>query len=308
VNLPGRVQLIEVGLRDGLQNQPVVLPTAVKLEAVAGLIEAGLLHFQVASFVHPGKVPQMADAEAVCAGLPGGDGVTYSALVLNPKGVERAVAAGIGKVDASLSASEEHSRRNAGFGIEEARRRLAEMIGLARDGGLEVRAGIQCAFGCVFEGAIPVERVIALAEHLAGLGPVELALADSTGMATPRDIETVVTRVREVVGDLPLVLHLHDTRGLGLANLHTALQLGVTRFDTAFGGLGGCPFIPGATGNVATEDVVHLLESMGVTTGVDLARVAQVSARVEAHLGDVLPGKLYGLWKRERARTAETSA
>lgn len=304
MNLPPHAQLIEVGLRDGLQNQPVTLPTAVKLEAVAGLIEAGLRQIQVASFVHPQKVPQMADAEALCAGLPRRAGVTYSALVLNPKGVERAVAAGIGRVDASLSASEEHSRRNAGFGIAEARGRLAEMIGAARAAGLEVRAGVQCAFGCVFEGEIPVDRVVELAGQLAGLGPVELALADSTGMATPRDLETVIGRVREEVGELPLILHLHDTRGLGLANLLTALQLGVTRFDTAFGGLGGCPFIPGATGNVATEDVVHALETMGVRTGVDHAKVAAVSARVEEHLGAVMPGKLYGLWKQARAAEA----
>lgn len=309
--LPERVELVEVGLRDGLQNQPRVLPTGRKLALLRGLIDAGVRRIQVASFVHPARVPQMADAEALCAALPPAPGVIYSALALNRRGVERAAAAGLTHVDASLSASDRHSRRNAGMGLDQARDKLMDTIAEAQRLGLRVRGGVQCAFGCD-DGPVPLERVVELARAIAGQGVDELALADSTGMANPLQLERVLDAVTrealEPAGNLPLVLHLHDTRGLGLANLLTALQHGVTRYDTAFGGLGGCPFIRGATGNVATEDTVHLLDALGVASGVDLKGVAAVSATAERWLrGDDagaaihFPSKLYGLWKRARA-------
>lgn len=311
--LPERVTLVEVGLRDGLQNLPRTLATEQKLELLTGLLDAGLRRIQVASFVHPERVPQMADAEALCAALPERPGVRYSALALNLRGVERAARAGLKHVDVSMSAGEAHSRRNAGMGLEEAEEHLLDTIAAARGLGLRVRGGVQCAFGCFADDPVPLERVVRLAGRIAGAGVEELAIADSAGTADPLRIERLVARVREVVGHVPLVLHLHDTRGLGLANLMAALRQGVTRFDTAFGGLGGCPFIPGATGNVATEDVAHLLNAMGVATGVDVEAVCGVSARAKALLDEPLPSRMFALWEKGaqadgRAATPATAA
>lgn len=306
--LPKRVELIEVGLRDGLQNLPRTLATEHKLELLGGLLDAGLKRVQVASFVHPERVPQMADAEALCAALPQRQGVRYSGLALNRKGVERAAAAGLKHVDLSMSASEAHSRRNAGMGLEEAEAHLMSTIAAARGLGLRVRGGVQCAFGCVEGDPVPLERVVRLAGAVAGAGVEEVAIADSAGTADPLRIERVIARVREVAGDIPLVLHLHDTRGLGLANLMAALRQGVTRFDTAFGGLGGCPFIPGATGNVATEDVAHLLAAMGVATGVDENAVCRVAARAKELLGEALPSRIFALWEKGGAQAGAASA
>lgn len=299
--LPKRVELIEVGLRDGLQNLPRTLATEHKLELLGGLLDAGLKRVQVASFVHPDRVPQMADAESLCAALPPRQGVRYSGLALNRKGVERAAAVGLKHVDLSMSASEAHSRRNAGMGLEEAEAHLLSTIAAARGLGLRVRGGVQCAFGCIEDDPVPLERVVRLAGAIAGAGVEEVAIADSAGTADPLRIERLIARVREAAGDIPLVLHLHDTRGLGLANLMAALRHGVTRFDTAFGGLGGCPFIPGATGNVATEDVAHLLAAMGVATGVDENAVCRVSARAKELLGEALPSRIFALWEKRAA-------
>lgn len=305
--LPERVELVEVGLRDGLQNQPRTLPTEVKLELLAGLLDAGLKRVQVASFVHPGKVPQMADAESLAEALPEREGVVYSGLALNRRGVERAAAAGLRHVDVSLSASDAHSRRNAGMGLEEAERHLLATIALARELGLGVRGGVQCAFGCGMD-EVPLERVARLVARVAAAGVEELAVADSAGLADPVAVERVVAAVRAAAPGVPLVLHLHDTRGLGLANLMAGLRAGVTRFDTAFGGLGGCPFIPGAAGNVATEDAVNLLARMGVETGVDLDAVCRVSARAAEALGVTLDSRVFALWQRGRAAVPHGAA
>ncbi len=297
--LPSRVELVEVGLRDGLQNQPRTLPTEVKLELVRGLLDAGLRRLQVASFVHPAKVPQMADAEAVVSALPAREGVVYSGLALNRRGVERAAAAGLRHVDVSLSASDEHSRRNAGMGLAEAEEHLVATVALARELGLAVRGGVQCAFGCGLD-EVPPERVARLAARIADAGVEELAIADSAGRADPVAVERLVEAVREAAPDVPLVLHLHDTRGLGIANLMAGLRAGVTRFDTAFGGLGGCPFIPGAAGNVPTEDVASLLDQLGVATGVDVDAVCRVSARAAEALGVGMDSRVFALWQRRR--------
>ncbi|MEJ2288501.1 MAG: hydroxymethylglutaryl-CoA lyase [Deinococcales bacterium] len=300
MNLPDHVELVEVGLRDGLQSQRRTLPTSLKLRLLGGLLDAGLKRVQVASFVHPKKVPQMADAEALCAALPRRDGVVYSGLTLNRRGVERAAAAGLTHVDLSYSGVDAHSRRNAGMPLDEAEAHVLETVRLARRLGLEVRGGIQCVFGCLGEPGPARERLRRMAEHLVDAGVEELALADSAGNATPVQVEATLEALGDVASRVPLILHLHDTRGAGLANLVTALQGGVRRFDTAFGGLGGCPFIPGAAGNIATEDTAHLLHGMGVQTGVDVEAVAAVSARAEEALAVALPSRLYGLWKRGR--------
>lgn len=290
------------GLRDGLQSLPVTVPTAVKLRWGGMLADAGLRRLQVASFVHPAKVPQMADAELVVAGLSAREDLVVSALVLNTRGVERAAASGIGHVAASLSASDTHGRRNTGMGLEEAVEAFRGMLATARAAGIRVRGGVQCAFGCRYEGAVPLERLTGLVQHLLDCGVEEVALADSTGMGHPRQVREVCNAVMEYCGEVPLSLHLHNTENKGYANLMAALEAGVRRFDTAFGGLGGCPFIQGATGNIATEDTVHMLGQCGWRTGIDISAVAAVSREAEALLGKPLPGLLYGLLGRNDIR------
>lgn len=294
LRLPAQADIIEVGLRDGLQSEPTIIPTATKLTLIRQLIAAGVRHIQVASFVNPRRVPQMADAEALCAELPSAPGVIFSGLALNVRGVERAGSAGLRQVDIGISASDTHSRKNAGLSLAAALEQVAAMVSAARACGLTVRAGVQCAFGCVYEGMIPLDRVVRIVEHLLTLGINELALADSTGMANPRQMADMLDAVLPRA-QVPVTLHLHDTRGMGLANVLVALQYGVTRFDTAFGGLGGCPFIAGATGNIATEDTVNMLEQVGVATGIDWRKVAECSRLISACLARELPGKLYRL-------------
>jgi hydroxymethylglutaryl-CoA lyase len=288
-----RVVIEEQGLRDGFQSEPTVVPTDRKLELIQQLVDAGLTRLQVCSFVHPKRVPQMADAEAVCAGLDRRPGVIYSGLVLNQKGVERAVAAGLDHVAASISASDTHGRKNTGMSLEDAQSRYAEMVRTAKSAGLTVRGGLQCAFGCRFEGWIDPDRVIDLAQQHLDLDIDELALADSTGMADPRSLADLVGRVVELAGDRPVILHLHDTEGKGLANALAAVQVGVRIFDTAFGGMGGCPFIKGATGNVATEDLATMLHQMGIDTGIDIRAVAAISRTTETFFNTRFPGSMH---------------
>ena len=292
---PRAVILTEVGLRDGLQIESRLIPTGMKLELIDALVAAGLKSLQITAFVHPEKVPQMADAEELIRRLPAYAGVELSGLVLNPVGIERARDAGLTGVEVSVSASNTHSRRNVGLPLEKARRLAVEMVTQARAAGLKVRAGIQCAFGCVYEGAVPVRRVADMAAAYLQAGADQLALADTTGMGTPATMAAVLGAVDAIAGNTPLALHLHDTRGLGLVNLVKALEYGVARFDTSFGGMGGCPFVKGAAGNIATEDTVHLLTSLGIETGVSIEAVAACSRTLAAFLGRELPGRLYKL-------------
>ncbi|MCS7037909.1 MAG: hydroxymethylglutaryl-CoA lyase [Saprospiraceae bacterium] len=289
------VILEEQGLRDGLQTLKIIIPTEKKLEWIDRLVGAGLRRLQVTSFVHPGLVPQMADAEALFQQLHKREGVVYSALVLNRKGVERAIAAGAEHLAISVSASDTHSQKNTRMRLEEAKADFRQNMRLARSHGIRVRAGIQCAFGCRYEGAIPAERVLDLIRHHLDAGADEIALADSTGMAHPVQIRSLVAHALELCGAVPLALHLHNTENKGLANLFAAYEMGVRQFDTAFGGLGGCPFIPDATGNIATEDTVHFFRQMGVETGIDLEKVAAISREVEALTNAHLSGALYKL-------------
>lgn len=294
-NLPGEVTIVEVGPRDGLQREPTPISTDDKVSLIESLVNAGLKHIQVTSFVHPKLVPQMADAEEVCARIPKRTGVVYSGLALNLKGVERAQAAGLAQVDISVSASDAHSRRNANRSIEEALDEFKAMVGQARHYGMVVRGGIQCAFGYQKADDVRPETVIDIARHHLDLGVDQLALADSSGYANPRAMTALLEQIMPLAGATPVVLHLHDTRGMGLANVAAALGSGVRIFDTAFGGLGGCPFIDGATGNIATEDTVYMLEEMGIRTGVNLGKLSPISRQFEEKLGQTLPGKLYRL-------------
>jgi hydroxymethylglutaryl-CoA lyase len=292
---PRQVEIIEVGPRDGLQREATLISADQKVTLIEGLVNAGLKRIQVTSFVHPRLVPQMADAEEVCGRLPRRPGVVYSGLALNLKGIERANAAGLKHIDISVSASDAHSRRNANRSLKEALAEFKEMVALARGYGMVVRGGIQCAFGYREARDVALESVVDIARRHLDLGVDELALADSSGFANPRGMTDMLAAIRPLVARTPLVLHLHDTRGMGLANVEAALRGGVRRFDTAFGGLGGCPFIDGATGNIATEDTAYMLESMGIETGIDLDTLSQLSRVFEGLLGEALPGKMYKL-------------
>jgi hydroxymethylglutaryl-CoA lyase len=297
-----RVVIEEQGLRDGFQSEAKVVPTARKLELVNELVDAGLTRIQVCSFVHPKRVPQMADAEAILAGLDRRPGVIYSGLVLNVKGVERAVAAGLDHVAASISASDTHSRKNSGMSLDEAHDRYAEMVLTAKAGGLTVRGGLQCAFGCRFEGAVDPDHVLELVKSHLELDIDELALADSTGMANPRALQDLMGQVVELAGNRPVILHLHDTEGKGMANALAAVQVGVRIFDTAFGGMGGCPFIKGATGNIATEDLAAMLHQMGIPTGVDVRAVAAISRSLEDLFEKRFPGSMHRVLGNEEIK------
>ncbi len=295
VNLPGKVTLIEVGPRDGFQFEKKIIPTNLKVEIISGLVEAGLKDIQVTSFVHPDVIPQMADAETLFKCLPKRNDVRYSALVLNEKGVERARLSGLQHIEISISASDTHSRKNAGMPFEKAVEAGKEMIRLAQEYKMEIRAGIQCVFGCVYEGRIPEERVLKIATDFLKIGIQTLAISDTTGMADPLLIKNLITKLMPEVGNTPVVLHLHDTRGLGLVNIMAAMECGVTRFDTALAGMGGCPFVSGAAGNIATEDTAWLMKSLSIETGVDISTVAKCSQKLEKFFEKKFPGKMHRL-------------
>lgn len=302
MTLPGHITLCEVGPRDGFQFEEMPIPTDLKLEIITALAEAGLPRIQVTSFVHPEWVPQMADAEEVVARLPDRDDVIYSGLALNMKGLERAHAAGLSHIDLSIATNDEHSRNNANMTVADAVEQAEAMVDYALAQGLQVQMGFQTVFGYAAPGDTPLDRVCTLAEQFAMKGIASISLADTTGMANPRMIEHRVRAMQDVIGDVPLVLHLHDTRGLGLANVVAALDCGVTWFDTSVAGMGGCPFVPGAAGNIATEDTAYLLRELGKTTGVDIEAVAAVAQQLEAMLDTTFPGKIHQLVGRAAAQ------
>ncbi len=287
-----KIILEEQGPRDGFQVEKLWIPTEMKVYYINKLAEAGLKRIQITSFVNPKLVPQMADSVEVTNIITIKEGVTYSALVLNTKGVERALETKIQNLSISLSASETHSSKNTGKGIRESVDEIFKAIYLAQFYKIKVRAGIQCAFGCRYEGKIKEKVVLNLVEFLLTLGVKEIALADSTGMGNPKLMKAILKNVNAIKGKTPINIHLHDTEGKGFLNLMAAIEMGVTRFDTAFGGLGGCPFIKGATGNIATEDTVSLLEELGFSTGIDKQKIIALSKEIENFLGKKLPGKI----------------
>jgi hydroxymethylglutaryl-CoA lyase len=291
---PDRVELCEVGPRDGFQFEKALIPTERKIEFIDRLIEAGLPRVQITSFVHPERVPQMADADRLVEAIRTKPGCIVSGLALNERGVRRAADSGLEAVDLSIATNERHGADNANMTVEEGIRQAELMIAVAHQHGMSVQLNLQTVWGYKHPGDTPLDRVLEMATHFASSGLESFSLADSTGMANPESIRNVVREVRRAI-DTPVVLHLHDTRGLAIANIVAALELGVRRFDTSIGGLGGCPFIPGATGNVATEDVVYLLEQLGIATGVQNEKVAQVTRDVAQFLGRRLSGKLYKL-------------
>ena len=296
---PQRVVIEEQGLRDGLQPEALIVPTRKKLAIIGTLVAAGLKKIQVTSFVHPQRVPQMADAEELCRQLDHAKDVTYSALVLNEKGVQRAAHAGLKHVGLSISASDAHSRKNANVSLEEAGKSMAAMIRLGKQSGLVLRGGLQCVFGCRYEGRIHKNVVMDMIKAQLDLGIDELSLADSTGMAHPGSIRDVAGEAVELASPLPVYLHLHDTEGKGLANVLAGMGAGISHFETALGGMGGCPFIKGASGNVSTEDLLCMLHQMGIETSIDVHRLAAATRQLEAFMGKTFSGKMHTLLARD---------
>jgi hydroxymethylglutaryl-CoA lyase len=286
------VDIVEVGPRDGLQSEPEVLPTSAKIEFIRRLVDAGLKRIEVASFVNPRKVPQMADAEDVLAALPRRPGVRYIGLVLNRKGFERARAAGCEEVGMALGASETFNRRNQGVGTEESIRQWLDIAAAAKRAGIRAQITISVSFGCPFEGEIPVARVVDVARRVAAGDPTEIAIADTIGVAVPPQVRQVLAEVRGAVPDVPLRGHFHNTRNTGLANALTAAQCSVATLDASNGGIGGCPFAPAATGNIPTEDLVYLLQRSGYATGVSLERLIDTARWLQTQLGRAVPGML----------------
>jgi hydroxymethylglutaryl-CoA lyase len=286
------VEIIEVGPRDGLQNEARLVSTTDKVELIRRVIAAGVRRIEVASFVNPHKVPQMADAEAVVAALGRPPGVTRIGLVLNERGAERALASGIDQLGAVAVASDDFAGRNQGQTSDESVDIAARIIAQARAAGASAQATIAVAFGCPFTGRVEPDRVITMARQLAAAHPVEIALADTIGVAVPQDATRLVADVARAVAPTPVRVHFHDTRNTGIANVWAAVQAGARVVDASLGGLGGCPFAPGAAGNVATEDVVHLLERSGVDTGLALSPLLEASAWLAGVMAKDLPAKL----------------
>ncbi len=293
--LPASVAIHEVVLRDGIQNEPVPVPTDRKLDLLDGLVRSGVGRIELSSFVNPRLVPQMADAEALWERVERRPGLLLSALVLGEKSLERAIRCRVPHVGIFVSASETHSLRNSNRTVAEAAGEALRLIDRARSRGMQVRAGVMNAFGCAYEGAVPVDRVLGLVDRFMTLSPDEICLADTSGMGYPAQVGEVIARVRAVAGDVSLSLHLHNTRGLGLANLWEALRRGVAIFDTSLGGLGGCPFIPGAKGNIATEDTVHMLHLSHVATGIRLESLVEASRSFESFMKKEFPAMILHL-------------
>jgi len=288
-SLPRKIDIHEVVLRDGIQNEKKLVSTEQKVNLINDLIACGIRRIEVSSFVNPRLVPQMADAEILWGMIGRRKGVVYAALVLSEKGLERAVRCGVPHVGIYVSASETHSRQNSNMSIAGAMREARRLIDTARGAGMEVRAGVMNAFGCAYEGKVPAGKVIKLVKDFIKKEPDEICLADTSGMANPGQVKKIVKRVQDIVGAVPISLHLHNTRGLGLANVWAALNEGVSIFDSSLGGLGGCPFIVGARGNIATEDTVNMLHETGVKTGIDLDMLIKASLRFERYMGQTFP-------------------
>jgi hydroxymethylglutaryl-CoA lyase len=286
-DVPSSARIREVGPRDGFQNEPEVIPTDAKLRLIGMLARSGLRRLEVTSFVRADVIPQLADAEEVLSRVERVDGVAYSVLIPNERGLDRALAyrERFDEVNLFLSASETHNRKNVNRSIDESLAGLERVIERARAEGLRCEGVISTSFGCPYEGDVPVERVLAIAERLAGAGCEEVAFGDTTGMANPRQVSEFFAAARERLATVELTAHFHNTRGQGLANVLAALQQGIDSFESAFGELGGCPVPPGSTGNISTEDLVSMLEEMGVETGIDLPRLIEASRAAQDLLG-----------------------
>jgi hydroxymethylglutaryl-CoA lyase len=290
------IQIVEVGPRDGLQNEPDIVSTADKLEMIGRMIDAGARRLEVASFVHPQRVPQMADAEAVIAGLPDRADVSYIGLTLNKRGVLRALATreggrrGVDEIGCVIVATDTFGQKNQGQTVAEGIAEASEMIRFAKENGLIAQVTISAAFGCPFEGDVPAQRIVDIAKAVLEAGPSEIALADTIGVGVPAQVTDLYGRLSEFVpADIPLRAHFHNTRGTGIANAWAAIQAGVSVLDASLGGLGGCPFAPRATGNIATEELIYLAEKSGIDHGMNLDAAIAANRWMAGILGRELP-------------------
>lgn len=289
---PTHAKVTEVGPRDGFQAEKTFIPTARKIEFLDRLIDAGVPRIEATSFVSPRAVPQLADAEEVLRGVDRTRGTLLAALVPNKRGALRAAEAAIDQMVVFLSASESHNNRNVNRTLEESLAGFEDVARVAAEAKIPVHGAIATAFGCPFEGDVPAAQVAEITRRYQELGFSGVSLGDTTGMATPPLVAAAVEAIREVAPDFPITLHFHNTRGIGLANVMVGLQLGIDRYESSFGGIGGCPFAPKATGNICTEDLVYLLHEMGVQTGIDLRKLADIACDVETAVAHDLPGQV----------------
>jgi hydroxymethylglutaryl-CoA lyase len=296
LQVPPEVSVYEVSPRDGLQNEKATVPLGEKLRLVEALTAAGLRRIEATSFVSPKWIPQLADADDVARALGrigAGREVTYSALVPNARGLERAKAAGMKEIAVFLSASETHNQKNVNKSIAETLAAFESTIGPARAAGIRVRGYVSTVWGCPYEGTVDPKKALDIAKKLLGMGCYQISLGDTIGVGTPLQTQKIVAMMLAEIPAAALALHMHDTRGIALANILVGLDLGIRDFDASVGGLGGCPYAPGAAGNVATEDLVYMLHGMGVSTGIDLERLVEAGRAAESIVGRPLPGKVH---------------
>jgi hydroxymethylglutaryl-CoA lyase len=287
-----KVTVTEVGPRDGWQIEPEFIPTETKIELIDELVDAGIRVMEFSSFVSPRAVPQLADAAEVLKGIDRSKGARFAALVPNAKGAERAAEAGVDEMRVFVSASESHNRKNVNRSVEESLKGFEEVVRIANDAGIPVEGAIATSFGCPFEGEVPVEQVGYIAKRYRDLGMQGVGLGDTTGMATPPLVVERCRYLKQHVPELPVALHFHNTRGIGLVNVMAGLAEGIDTYEASFAGLGGCPFAAGATGNICTEDLIYMLHEMGVETGIDLEKLCAAARHVEQVLGRSLPGQV----------------
>ncbi|MDR2163061.1 MAG: hydroxymethylglutaryl-CoA lyase [Clostridiales Family XIII bacterium] len=301
MNLPKKIDIVEVGPRDGLQNLADFIPTEHKIRLIELLVAAGVKYLELTSFVHPKAIPQLADAMEVTAAAMekygGDDSLYFNALVPNERGAENAVKCGLDTVSVVISASEAHNRANVNRTVDESLEGLADIAAAFPE--LNIRFDMATAFGCPFEGPVPEGKVLSLIGRAADIGIAEVVLCDTIGIADPAHTESLISAVKKAFPKLPLAMHMHDTRGLGLANILTGMQCGVTAFETSVGGLGGCPFAPGAAGNTTTEDLLNMADRMGVETGVSLSRFYDAIYFVKGNIKEGLTSRMAGVPRSE---------
>jgi hydroxymethylglutaryl-CoA lyase len=291
--VPPRVSVYEVSLRDGLQNEVELIPIEGKQRIIQALVAAGVTRLEITSFVSPKWIPQLADAEELARSMPPPEGVTFSALCPNARGLERAIGAGLREIAVFLSASETHNKMNVNKTIADTLSVFTEIVPPAREAGLSVRAYLSTVWGCPYEGDVDPKAALQIARKLLELGCYQVSLGDTIGVGTPRQTGEIVRRFLDEMPPEKFALHMHDTRGTALANALVGLELGVRDFDASVGGVGGCPYAPGAAGNLATEDLVYMLHGMGVETGIDLDKLIHAGNIAEKVLGRPLPGKVH---------------
>lgn len=291
--LPDRVSIYEVSPRDGLQNERVSVPTESKRKLVEALVASGLTRIELTSFVSARWIPQLSDADEMVRGIEAPEGVTFSALVPNAKGFERAKATGFREIAVFLSSSETHNRKNTNKTTEQSLATFREVVPPAREAGMRVRAYISTVWGCPYEGDVAPERSFVIAKQLLEMGCYQVSLGDTIGAGTPRQTKRILDLFLAEIPPDQIALHLHDTRGTALPNILVGLEMGIRDFDSSVGGLGGCPYAPGAAGNVATEDLVYMLHGMGIATGVDLDKLVLAGKLAERIVGHSLPGKVH---------------